>query len=60
MDKKCSTCKYRSDRTSLNYCDYIGHRGRSRGCRADENCDKYEPRRRKIKVNDGKGGAVKI
>lgn len=60
MDKKCSTCKYRSDRTNLNYCDYIGHTGRSRGCRADENCDKYEPRRRKIKVNDGKGGAVKI
>lgn len=37
-----------------------GHTGCSRGCRADENCDKYEPRRRKIKVNDGKGGAVKI
>lgn len=60
MDKKCLTCKYRSDRTGLNYCDYIGHTGCSRGCRADENCDKYEPRRRKIKVNDGKGGAVKI
>lgn len=46
MDKKCKTCKYRSDRTALSTCDYIRYTGHSRGCKADADCDKYEPKKR--------------
>mgnify|MGYP007097198147 CR=1 FL=1 len=53
MDKKCLKCRYRNkSRSGFLFCDYIGHTGHSRGCKADENCDKYEPKERKnVKKN---------
>lgn len=52
MDKKCTKCKYVSKNRSLVFCDYLGMTGPLRGCRADANCDKYEPRKRKTRSKD--------
>ena len=42
MCGKCETCKYRSFlRDGEMFCQYIIIEKHSRGCPADENCDKY-------------------
>ena len=37
----CKTCKFRSNRPTVNSCDYAGLMKHSRGCKAEE-CTKYE------------------
>lgn len=43
--RKCTTCKYRSDKMNHNNCDYILITGKRRGCSADK-CVKYEKGKR--------------
>lgn len=37
----CKTCKFRSNRPTVNSCDYAGLMKHSRGCKVEE-CTKYE------------------
>ena len=37
----CKTCKFRSNRPTVNSCDYAGLMNHSRGCKVEE-CTKYE------------------
>lgn len=37
----CKTCKFRSNRPTVNSCDYAGFMNHSRGCKVEE-CTKYE------------------
>ena len=37
----CKTCKFRSNRPTVNSCDYTGLMNHSRGCKVEE-CTKYE------------------
>ena len=60
MDKKCAKCKYVNRSGRFAICDYLGMTGHLRGCKADADCDKYEPKKRKRKVNNGKGGAAEL
>ena len=39
----CKTCKFRSNRPTVNSCDYAGLMKHSRGCKVEE-CTKYEKR----------------
>ena len=39
----CKTCKFRSNRPTVNGCDYAGLMKHSRGCKVEE-CTKYEKR----------------
>ena len=42
----CKTCKFRSNRPTVNSCDYAGLMKHSRGCKVEE-CTKYEKGARK-------------
>lgn len=46
----CKTCKFRSNRPTVNSCDYAGLMNHSRGCKVEE-CTKYEKGAR-MKMND--------
>ena len=46
----CKTCKFRSNRPTVNSCDYAGIMNHSRGCKVEE-CTKYEKGAR-MKMND--------
>ena len=46
----CKTCKFRSNRPTVNSCDYAGLMKHSRGCKVEE-CTRYEKGAR-MKVKD--------
>lgn len=46
----CKTCKFRSNRPTVNSCDYAGIMNHSRGCKVEE-CTKYKKGAR-MKMND--------
>lgn len=46
----CKTCKFRSNRPTVNSCDYAGIMNHSRGCKVEE-CTKYEKGAR-MKIKD--------
>lgn len=46
----CKTCKFRSNRPTVNSCDYAGLMNHSRGCKVEE-CTKYEKGAR-MKIKD--------
>lgn len=46
----CKTCKFRSNRPTVNSCDYVGLMNHSRGCKVEE-CTKYEKGAR-MKIKD--------
>lgn len=51
MNKKCLSCHYADGLGSnIAFCSYIIKTGESRGCKADENCNRYKPK----KMKDGK------
>jgi hypothetical protein len=50
MDKKCAKCKYVNRSNRFAICDYLGMTGHLRGCKADADCDKYEPRKKKKRL----------
>lgn len=51
MDKKCAKCKYAAKSGTFAICDYLGMTGHLRGCKADADCNKYEPKKRGLRSN---------
>lgn len=53
----CKTCKFRSNRPTVNSCDYAGLMNHSRGCKVEE-CTKYEKGAR-MKMKDVEEGGIR-
>lgn len=49
MDVKCLKCRFVSGLGSNTpFCSYIIKTGTPRGCKADENCDKFQPMKKGV------------